>query len=192
MALEADPENFPAWAIPSGGPNAPDPGGSTSAIVQLEAGQYALISVIPNAEGVPGFLNGMLRALTVTEAGDKASVEPKSDLNVDLTEFALGLSGSIAAGPHVIRFNNLGRQVHEAYLVKLNDGVTAEQYLNTPPTEAPPALSLGGITGIAPGARQYINVTLEPGHYALFCFFPDPNSHAPHFVLGMAQEFTVK
>ncbi len=191
-ALEADPENFPAWAIAYGGPNAPDPSGSTSAIVNLDAGNYALISVIPNAEGVPGFLNGMIKALTVTEASGAAMLEPQSDLSVDFTEFALGVSGSIAAGPHVIRFNNLGAQVHEAYLVKLNDGVTAEAYLNTPPTEPPPAVSLGGITGIAPGAHQYINVTLEPGHYALFCFFPDPASHAPHFVLGMVQEFTVK
>jgi limonene-1,2-epoxide hydrolase len=191
-ALEADPENFPAWAIPYGGPNAPDPGGSTSAIVKLDAGNYALISVIPNAEGVPGFLNGMIKALTVTEASGAAALEPQADLTVDLTEFALGVSGSIAAGQHVIRFNNMGRQVHEAYLVKLNDGVTAEAYLNTPPTEPPPAVSLGGITGIASGAHQYINVTLEPGNYALFCFFPDPASHAPHFVLGMVQEFVVK
>lgn len=74
-ALEADPENFPAWAIPYGGPNAPDPGGSTSAIVKLDAGNYALISVIPNADGVPGFLNGMLKALTVTDASGATMLE---------------------------------------------------------------------------------------------------------------------
>jgi hypothetical protein len=102
------------------------------------------------------------------------------------------LSGSPRVGRGRIRFDNLGVQVHEAYLVKLNDGVTVEDYLNTPPTEIPPAVSLGGITGIAPGAHQYINATLEPGHYALFCFFPDPASHAPHFVLGMVQEFSIK
>jgi limonene-1,2-epoxide hydrolase len=191
-ALEADPENFPAWAIPYGGPNAPDPGGSTSAIVRLDAGNYALISVIPNAEGVPGFLNGMIKALTVTDASGATLLEPQADLTVNFTEFTLGMSGSIAAGQNVIRFNNAGAQVHEAYLVKLNDGVTAEDYLNTPPTEIPPAASLGGITGITPGAHQYVSVSLEPGNYALFCFFPDPASHAPHFVLGMVQEFTVK
>jgi hypothetical protein len=191
-ALEADPENFPAWAVPYGGPNAPDPGGDTSAIVKLEAGNYALISVIPNAEGVPGFLNGMLKALTVIEASGAAALEPQSDLSVDLTDFALGAPGSITAGEHVIRFNNMGTQVHEAYLVKLNDGVTAEAYLNAPLGAPPPAVSLGGITGISPGAHQYVSVTLEAGNYALFCFFPDPASHAPHFALGMVQEFTVK
>jgi ketosteroid isomerase-like protein len=190
-ALEANPEVFPPWGKPYGGPNAPDPGGVTSAIVKLDAGSYAIISVIPNAEGVPGFLNGMLKALTVTEANSTA-LEPQADLAIDLTEFALAVSGPITTGEHVIRFSNKGLQVHEAYLVKLNDGATAETYLNTPPTEPPPAVSLGGITGIIPGANQYVRVTLEPGNYALFCFFPDPNSHAPHFALGMIREFSVK
>jgi hypothetical protein len=190
-ALEANPEVFPPWGKPYGGPNAPDPGGATSAIVKLDAGSYAIISVIPNTEGVPGFLNGMLKALTVTEANSTA-LEPQADLAIDFTEFALAVSGPITTGEHVIRFSNKGLQVHEAYLVKLNEGATAEVYLNTPPTEPPPAVSLGGITGIIPGAHQYIRVTLEPGNYAMFCFFPDPNSHAPHFALGMIREFSVK
>lgn len=191
-ALEADPENFPAWAIPYGGPNAPDPGGSTSAIVHLEAGNYALISVIPDAEGVPGFLNGMLKAVTVTAVDGATALEPQADLTVELVDFGLNLSGEAAAGERIIRFDNAGQQVHEAYLVKLNEGATADTYLNTPPTEPPPAAGLGGITGIAPGAHQYVRVTLEPGRYALFCFFPDPSSHAPHFALGMVKEFTVR
>lgn len=191
-ALEADAENFPAWGRPYGGPNAPDPGGNTSAIVKLDAGNYAMISVIPNAEGLPGFLNGMLKALTVTEAGGAAALEPKAEVTVDLTEFALAVPGPITAGEHVIRFSNMGLQIHEAYLVKLNDGVTADDYLSAPLDAPPPAVSLGGITGIAPGAHQYVSVTLEPGNYAIFCFFPDPNSHAPHFALGMIREFSVK
>ena len=191
-ALEADGENFPAWAIPYGGPNAPDPGGNTtSAIVKLDAGNYALISVIPNAEGVPGFLRGMLKAVKVT-AATGAMLEPQPDLTVELIDFGLNLPDEITAGEHILAFDNTGAQVHEAYLVKLNDGATAETYLNTPPTEPPPAVGLGGITGITPGAKQYIPVALEPGRYAMFCFFPDPNSHAPHFALGMVKEFTVK
>jgi len=92
----------------------------------------------------------------------------------------------------MIRFRNAGSQVHEAFLVKLADGKTAEDYLNTPPGAIPPGVSLGGITGIAPGDGQYIEVTLEPGTYALFCFLPDPGTHAPHFVQGMIQEFTIE
>ena len=189
-ALQADGENWPSWAVPAGGPNAPDPGATTTAVVNLEEGNYAVLSVIPNGEGVPGFLNGMLTTLTVT-AAQATTQAPPADLTIDLTEFALGIGGSVPAGPHVLAIRNQGTQVHEAYLVKLNDGATVDDYLNTPPDAAPPAVGIGGITGIAPGAVNYAGVWLEAGHYALFCFFPDPASHAPHFALGMVAEFTV-
>jgi len=191
-ALAADPENFPAWSEPYGGPNAPDPGGTTSAIVFLDAGSYALIDVIPNAEGVPHFLTGLMAALTVTEPTGSMSGEPLADITINLTEFAFLVSGELTPGEHIIRFNNAGKQVHEAVLVMLQEGKTADDYLNTPPGEMPPAISLGGITGINSGDGQYIPVTLEAGEYALFCFFPDPASHAPHFVQGMILQFTVK
>ncbi|HEY4691170.1 MAG TPA: nuclear transport factor 2 family protein [Anaerolineae bacterium] len=191
-ALTSDAENYPAWAVPYGGPNAPDPGGSASAIVYLEAGFYALIDIIPNAEGVPHFQSGLLKGLTVTQAPKIMPGEPKPGVTVDLADFSFTLSGSPAAGEQMIRFRNAGSQVHEAFLVKLADGKTAEDYLNTPPGAIPPGVSLGGITGIAPGDGQYIEVTLEPGTYALFCFLPDPGTHAPHFVQGMIQEFTIE
>ncbi|GAB4582081.1 MAG: hypothetical protein Fur0022_48340 [Anaerolineales bacterium] len=191
-ALAADPENFPTWSQPYGGPNAPDPGGVTSAIVYLDAGTYALIDVIPNAEGVFHFMTGLVTTLTVTEPKDIISGEPLADITINLTEFTFLVSGELTPGEHIIRFNNAGKQVHEAVLVKLNEGVTADAYLNTPPGEIPPAISIGGITGIIPGDGNYIPVTLEAGEYALFCFFPDPGTHAPHFVQGMVLQFTVK
>jgi ketosteroid isomerase-like protein len=191
-ALTADPENFPAWAVPYGGPNAPDPGGTTSAILYLDAGSYAVICVIPDAQGMPHYQHGMMKALTVTEATGIMAGEPRPDITVDLADFAFSVSGSLTAGEHIIRFNNTGTQVHEAFLVKLADGKTAEDYLNAAPGTIPPGVSLGGTTGITPGEGHYVGVTLESGNYALFCFFPDPNSHAPHFALGMVQEFAVK
>jgi len=191
-ALTADPENFPAWAEPYGGPNAPDPGGSTSALVNLEPGIYALICVIPDAQGTPHLQHGMLKTLTVIAASGATVAEPTADLTVDLADFSFDVSGSLTAGERVIRFVNKGKQVHEAFLVKLEAGKTAEDYLNTPPGTPPPGISLGGITGIPAGAAQHISVKLEPGTYALFCFFPDPTTHAPHFAQGMVQEFTVQ
>ena len=191
-ALTADPESYPDWAEPFGGPNAPDPGGSTSAVVNLPAGQYALIDLIPDAEGVPHFQNGLMKALTVTEpAGDSAG-EPEAGVTVTLDDFTFAVTGALAAGEQTIRFLNSGEQVHEAFLVRLEDGKTADDYLNTPPGEIPPGTSLGGITGIAPGDSQYIVVNLEPGTYALYCFLPDMASHAPHFALGMMQEIVVE
>jgi ketosteroid isomerase-like protein len=190
-ALTADGENYPAWAMPYGGPNAPDPGGNTSAILFLEAGNYVLIDIIPNAEGKPHFLSGLIKSLTVTEPSGIMPGEPKPDATVDLNDFNFKLTGSLAAGEQTIRYVNAGKQVHEAYLVKLEDGKTAQDYLNVAPGTPPLAVAVGGITGIVSGDSQYIEVTLEPGNYAVFCFLPDPTSHAPHFVVGMIQEFTV-
>ena len=190
-ALTADGENYPAWAMPYGGPNAPDPGGSVSAILFLEAGNYAMIDIIPNAEGKPHFQNGLIRALTVTEPSGIMPGEPKPDVTIDLNDFSFTESASFAAGDQTVRFLNVGKQVHEAYLVKLADGKTAQDYLNAAPGTPPPAVAVGGITGIVSGDSQYIEVTLEPGNYALFCFLPDPNSHAPHFAVGMIKEFAI-
>lgn len=191
-ALTADPESYPDWATPYGGPNAPDPGGRTSAVVNLPAGRYALIDLIPNAEGVPHFQNGLMKALTVTEPAGDGAGEPEADATVTLGDFSFALTGELAAGEQTIRFLNSGEQAHEAFLVRLEEGKTTEDYLNTPPGEMPPGTSLGGITGIAPDDSQYIVVNLEPGTYALYCFLPDMASHAPHFALGMMQEIVIE
>ncbi|MBK8905389.1 MAG: nuclear transport factor 2 family protein [Anaerolineaceae bacterium] len=191
-ALTANPEIYPAWAEPFGGPNAPDPGGWTAAIVYLAPGSYALIDLIPNAEGVPHFQNGMMKALTVTEPDGIIAGEPLPDVTIALNDFAFFISEPLAAGEQTIRFLNRGTQVHEAFLVRLEDGKTADDYLNTPPGAISPGASLGGITGIVPGDGQYVPVTLEPGTYVLFCFLPDSGSHAPHFALGMMQEIAIK
>jgi hypothetical protein len=191
-ALAAEPEIYPAWARVYGGPNAPDPGGTTSAIVFLDAGNYAVICIIPDAEGTPHVQHGMMKALTVTESRGPIAGEPKADVLIDLADFAFTVPTSVTAGEHLIRFSNTGRQIHEAVLVKLTEGTTAEAYLNAPLDAPPPGISYGGIAGIEPGNGQYINVDFEPGNYALFCFLPDPETHAPHFVQGMVQEFTVR
>jgi hypothetical protein len=129
--------------------------------------------------------------VTITEPRS-AAAEPKSDVTVALADFSLSVGGTVAPGERTLRFDNNGSQPHEAYLVKLNEGVTADDYLNAAPGTPPPAAGLGGITAIAPGDHQFIMADLEPGNYAMFCFLTDPKSHAPHFALGMMTEFEVK
>lgn len=189
-ALAADGETFPSWARPFGGPNPGDPGATSSAVVDLFPGTYAILDVIPDAEGVPHFLSGMFTTLTVT-AADASAPEPTADITVDLADFNFTISGDLTAGDHIIQINNGGNQVHEMFLVHLQQGKTADDYLNSPPDAPPPGSSKGGITGIEPSSHQYVPVTLETGRYAMFCFFPDPATHAPHFVLGMVYQFDV-
>ncbi len=190
-ALTAQPVGYPDWARPDGGPNTAGPAGTASAMVFLDAGSYALICIIPSADGVPHFQKGMARALTVTSK-TTAAVEPVGDVTISQSDFHFDVSGSLTPGTHIIRIENAGGQQHEAVLVKLAEGVTAEEYLGAAPDSTPPlGVHLGGITGILPTERNFVSVDLEKGNYALYCFLTDPASGAPHFVLGMMQEFTV-
>ena len=113
-------------------------------------------------------------------------------MTIERTADAYTLPADIPEGVVQVTFNNASEQPVDATFARLNEGVTAEQYLNTPPTEIPPAAGLGGITGIATGMHQYLSLTLEPGNYAMMCFFLDPASAAPHFILGMVYEFTIE
>src|SRR6185295_4808714 len=141
-------------------------------------------------DGVPHFQKGMSKAMTVTSK-TTAAVEPVGDVTISQTDFHFDVSGSLTPGTHTIRIENAGGQQHEAVLVKLAEGVTAEAYLGAENSTPPAGVTLGGITGILPSERNFVSIDLESGTYALYCFLTDPASGAPHFVLGMMQEFTV-
>jgi len=64
FTAETPPEGPPPFA-PVGGAQGIFPGASTLATANLQAGNYALICFIPNAEGVPHFALGMVKPLTV-------------------------------------------------------------------------------------------------------------------------------
>ncbi len=192
-ATETDP--LPSWAVPAGGPAVAAPGQKASAFVDLEAGTYAMICRIPDAQGVPHDKTGMVKPLTVT-AGDGAPAEaPAADVDLSLTDFAFALGGPVAAGRRVVAVANKGQQMHEAVLVKLDEGATAMDVAAAfapGGSGRPPAMPLGGVVGLAGGAAQSFPVDFTPGRYALLCFLPDPASGKVHAELGMMSEFDVQ
>jgi hypothetical protein len=185
----------PTWAAMKGGPNAIDPGQSTSAVVYLEPGDYALISTVPDRQGVPHVANGMIRGLTVTEATHLAN-EPEADMTVNLVDFSFVLTEPLTAGQHTLRINNDGHHVHEVWLAKLGEGKNVNDLLMALAPGAPAEdwvyNGLGGLTWIEPGTHGYFSANLEPGRYALICFVLDPASGKMHVMLGMVQEFVVE
>lgn len=182
----------PQWATMIGGPNAAVPGDSSIAVLTLEPGSYAMICLIPGADGMPHFAKGMAHMLTVTGPAP-AMAEPTADLTVKLVDYDFQFSTPLAAGHHTIRVENAGQQWHEMVLVKLGPGKTgmdfaawAQKMTGTPPGEIH-----GGITGILPGAHVFIVTDLTPGDYALMCFFPDVKDGQPHLAHGMVKTITV-
>ncbi len=185
----------PAWIVPAGGPGAAPPGGSSSAFVDLKPGYYVMLCPIPDAEGKPHFELGMIRPLRVVDNQGPSAAAPAADLTVKATDFAFGEQSEVAAGQHVINFENSGQQPHEMILVKLNEGATVQEVAAAfaPGGDGqPPALPMGGVAELAAGESQSFPVDLTPGRYGLLCFLTDQASGKAHVELGMMAEFEAK
>jgi len=186
----------PAWAHDVGGPNASAVPGPSTAVVDLEAGTYALICVIPSNDGTPHVMKGMSRTITVVNSA-KSSPTVKvatPDVTVDLADYNFALSRPLTRGQHVIRVRNTAEQSHEMFIAKLAPGKKPEEVLAwiESPKGPPPLTPLGGTVGLARGAYNDISLDLTAGNYALFCFIPDAKDGKPHVAHGMIKPFTVR
>ncbi len=180
----------------SGGPTGVVPGASVATTVDLQPGTHAFLCFIESPDGVPHLAKGMVGQLEVT--GTAADVPlPAGDAEVTLQDMAyVGLT-TLTPGEHIVAVTNAGPQPHEATLVKLNDGTTAEQVVQfftstEPPSGPPPWTSAGGIAAIATGTSATMEIDVEAGEYAFICFVPDPASGKPHAALGMVGGVTVQ
>ena len=184
---------FPAWARELGGPNAVVPGDTSEVTLDLAAGSYAFICVIPAADGVPHIMKGMFKPVVVA-GGVEREVVPRHDATMILDDYAFGLDGLLTAGRRTIRVENRAAQAHEVVFVQLAPGKTGHDVLAWMETRAgpPPGRPVGGITGMAQGHVNYVTASVPPGEYALICFLPDAKDGRPHFLHGMMQHVTVK
>jgi len=193
-AAMKNPGPPPAWAVFIGGPNAPDPGATTSTTLNVTPGNYVVACLVDQPGGVPHIMKGMAKPLTVVQStGPKASV-PAADMTVSMKDYGYDISAPITAGRHTLLIGNHGTQPHEFELVKLDSGKTVQELLAwiPAPKGPPPGHALGGVNALAP--YQHANeftADFTPGHYAIICFVPDAKDGKPHFMHGMIHEFTV-
>jgi uncharacterized cupredoxin-like copper-binding protein len=190
LALPAAP---PMWAVPVGGPNAPDPSKESNATLNLTPGNYAMVCFVDVPGGVPHFAKGMIKAFTVGAAPTGApAAAPVADVNIKLVDYAFDLSTPLTAGTHTFQVTNSGSQPHEVELVRLAPGKTVEQLLGwmNKPAGPPPASAIGGVAGFI-GDTNYFTADITPGQYALICFLPDAKDGKPHFMHGMTKTITV-
>ncbi len=185
---------MPDWAVQMGGPNTPRPGGGISdGTLKLEPGNYAMICLIPAPDGVPHFVKGMTKALTVTAATTPSAPEPVANIVVKLVDYDFEFSQPLTPGRHTIRFENPGPQAHEMFIAKLSPGTTAGQFLDwiSNPKGPPPAEPIGGITSIERGGVNFFTGDFPAGDYGLYCFEPDEKSGKPHLAHGMMKQIKV-
>lgn len=179
----------PAWASFVGGPDAPGRRGESEATVLLTEGEYAVVCLISEADGVPHVMRGMHAALTVT--APRASV---ADTRMLLREYDFDIAPALTAGRHTIRVENGGTQPHHVAIVRLGAGRSAEDalaWMRTMQGDAPDEM-VGGTTAIAAGQVNYVTVDLVPGDYALICFIPDATDGRSHAQHGMLRTVRVR
>jgi hypothetical protein len=187
----------PAWIYETTFAGAPwaSAGASAQAVVHLSPGDWVIFSPAPLTPAT----------LTVT-AEDASPVMPsglQADRTVRMQEYAfLGLEDPLPAGPQVWQVLNTGHQPHIITISPLPAGTTQAQFMETMmammsgtpeaggPQFAEPDI-LGGCSTVSGGQSLYLALDLTTGTYEAICFFPEPETGAPHVMLGMAQVFTV-
>lgn len=198
QALQEQGEAALALTTLTGGVGIIPPGTQSEVLVDLtQPGTYVLLCFVTNAEGVPHLALGMTDVLQVVgeAASGDAAAEPTADIEVRMRDFAFTMPTSVSTGEHVWKVVNDGPQPHEMALMKLNDGVTLEQFMASLAAEdesAMPATPIGGAQALSIGLSSFVTYDLEPGEYVALCFVPDPKTGQPHVALGMVAGFTVE
>ena len=188
----------PGLLTEEGGPNAADPGGDSTVILNLEPGNYVMVCFIPSPDGAPHVAKGMMRPLTVTGTRTAAS-EPRATVTIDGADFRFDIPQEIPAGNQLVRFNNKGGQHHEVLVVQLAPGKNVREYFDffegsQPPQGPPPGKALGGMSSLEANDYGYFQAQFTPGSYGLICFLPDvTDPQGPsHAAKGMIGEITVR
>jgi hypothetical protein len=144
-----------------------------------------------------------------------------AELDISASEFAFeGVPAEMPAGGTIISLENVGEQVHEFIVMRVNDDVTLslEELLALPEEESEAMVTPAAFAFAFPGTTASTTADLTAGRYVALCFLPDgatPDVLAqleelgvdgpedtipadagfelgpPHFTKGMVVEFTV-
>lgn len=114
-------------------------------------------------------------------------------ITITASDFKLDMPATIAAGSVSFRLVNHGKELHQAQIVRFEEGKTIADLGKAMAHEGPPPSWLhfvGGPNGIGPGQEATTIASLTPGQYAMICFIPSPDG-VPHIAKGMVQPFEV-
>jgi hypothetical protein len=174
----------------AGGVAAPA-GGTGQVVLDLTPGDWIAWADQPGAAQQP---------VTFTVTGEMPTdlVDPASSATISLGEYVIKVTaGEVKAGPQVLKIDNIGAQPHFVVASKVPDGVTDDdlaKVLDSEMTGTPADVNFNPDTDLQPvfetgtqstGTSTWVSVNLEPGTYALLCFFPDEGDGMPHAMKGM-------
>ncbi len=147
--------------------------------------------------------------VTVTGEAPAAGGEPEPELQpapgpstqieapataIVARDFSFSAPAAISQGLNKLTLTNEGQEPHHAQLLRLNDGVTAEQFGAAAQQGPGPLFTLvtfrGGPGAIDPGGEQVVWVDLPVGSYLMICSIASPDGLS-HAAKGMTQPLQV-
>lgn len=139
-------------------------------------------------------------ASSVTEAPATDTVVSNSDslpgITITAEDFSYKAPVKTGAGWVRVTLKNNGTEPHHVQFLRLNDGVTVQQFQDALAQGEGPAMALvkqvGGVGAVAPGLSGSAVINLPAGEYVILCFIVSPASHQPHFAMGMIKSLTVE
>ncbi len=176
------------------------PGETQTAMYNLEAGMYVVLSVAGEEPDMATF---------VVEGDMAEDVEIEADLVVPFADFVFGLPSELVDGEQIWQIENRGEQWHEMVFMAIPEGSTMQDAMMMlmPPPEAEEGdeemaeeeggPSMDGISFLwspmSSGNSAFTQINLEPGTYLVLCFIPDSTSEEglSHAEQGMMQILTV-
>ena len=137
---------------------------------------------------------GAADAAVPAAAAPVTAATAAAPITITASDFKLEMPASVTEGHVSFRLVNNGKELHQAQIVRLEEGKTIADLQNAMKHEGPPPPWLsfvGGPNGIAPGQEANSIASLSPGRYAMICLIPSPNDGVPHLMKGMLQPFEV-
>lgn len=195
QAVAGNPDAALALVSTEGGPGAVEPGKTGNEVfLDLKAGNYLLVCLIPSPDGIPHLAKGMVQPVTVAPPPTSAQLPPSS-ATVDMFDFGFTIP-QLRAGQQTLKITNSGPQAHEFAVVQIPNDVTPAQLaeaLQNLEGEPPfPITNVPGFQAIDKGGTGWLSLNLTAGSYVALCFIPDQATGAPHAALGMVQPFRVQ
>jgi hypothetical protein len=148
---------------------------------------------------IAGAVAGCKSNRPATESASLPATTPKSTsaaptpVTVTANDYRFEAPATIPAGAVTIQLVNHGKELHQAQIVKLEDGKTVADLAKALQHPGPPPSWIkfvGGPNGIAPGQEAQATSVLAPGNYAYLCFIPSTDG-VMHAAKGMVRPFTV-
>jgi hypothetical protein len=172
-----------------------EPGTRKEVGVTLTPGTYVIYADGITDEGL-SMTPEYITTLEVTPSSTESVTLPTPDYTIRMVDHAFAFPADIKAGEHLFRVENLGHQDHMMFISKYLPGKGHEDGLALLQDETLDSTTVFeeetiGVHAIWPGLFNDVVLDLEPGTYGAVCFSTDPETGAPHAMIGMFQSFTV-